>query len=234
MIRRNLTQIVPADGRHWHGAKILPRILPLLAVAALIFATIPNSGCGKGVFQEVTPTTTATAATATPSSTPTQALTESFTMRGSGDETGSNGGTCSGQTCSASGGTCECLKFTGTLSSALVGNATWTASLTVNLDDCTNTGTPGGFCCTGDSLLSTSGGKATAPDVLALSFTGPVCADPASGDVSFWGAFIVLPASSSGKFANAVGTGQINLFTEASSVAAYLTSQGDIDLLAGP
>jgi len=78
-------------------------------------------------------------------------------------------------------------------------------------------------------LFNASNGKSNA-NVLALSFTGPVCVDPTTSDLSFWGDFIVLSSSSSGRFASAIGSGQINLFSNSSGSEAYLTSQGDIDI----
>ena len=127
---------------------------------------------------------------------------------------------------------CQCLKFSGTLSSTLLGTSDWMANLTVNLDVCTNTGTQGQVCCPGDSIMNISNGTAASPNVLALSFTGPVCIASDSSNVSFWGDFIVLSASSSGKFAGATGTGQINFFSGLvdSSPPVYLAAQGDVDL----
>ena len=88
------------------------------------------------------------------------------------------------------------------------------------------------FCCPGDTVVSISNGKASAQNVLALSFTGPTCVDSSSSNVSFWGDFIVLTTSSSGKFANAIGTGQINLFSGLTDTTppVYLAAQGDIHL----
>ena len=211
---------------------LLARFLPVLAIGAMTFGLAPSSGCGKGVFQEVSSSATPSSSTqtASPSSTATQALASPLSLRGSGTQTDSTDGTCSGQACSST--TCECLTFSGSLSSTLLGNSDWTASLTVNLDECTNTGTMDQFCCNGDTLLSISNGKASAPNKLVLSFTGPACVDPASSNLSFWGDFIVLSGSSSGKFAGAIGTGQINLFSGLTdnTPPAYLTAQGDIDL----
>lgn len=214
------------------AAAKLARLLPILVIGAMTFGLAPSSGCGGGFFPQVSSSATPSSSTqtATPSSTATQALNSSLSLRGSGTQTDVTDGTCAGGTCSST--TCQCLKFTGSLSSALLGNADWTAGLTVNLDECTNTGTADQFCCTGDTLLTISNGTTSAPNVLALSFTGPACVDPNSSNVSFWGDFIVLSSSSSGKFANAVGTGQINLFTGLTDTTppVYLAAQGDINL----
>ena len=210
----------------------LARFLPVLAIGAMTFGLAPSSGCGNGFFQQVSSSATASASTqtATPSATATQALDSSLSLQGSGTQTDSSDGTCSGQACSSS--SCECLTFSGTLVSKLLGSSDWIASLTVNLDGCTNTGTADQFCCSGDSVLNISNGKANAQNVLALSFTGPACVDPVSSNLSFWGDFIVLSGSSTGKFANATGTGQINLFSGLTDTTppVYLAAQGDIHL----
>src|SRR5271166_3963271 len=75
-----------------------------------------------------------------------------FSMQGSGTQVITDG-TCSGAMCTASAGNCQCLTYQGTLNATSVGKGTWTASVTFNADDCTNTGTPGGFCCFGDGVL---------------------------------------------------------------------------------
>jgi hypothetical protein len=159
-----------------------------------------------------------------------------FSLRGTGTQNSSVGvGTCSGATCSASSGDCECLMFQGNLNATVVGNATWTAGITVNVDDCTNTGTPGpdasnpAFCCFGDGVLdATTIGKS--PSILELSFTGPVCLDPgANDDTSSQGGFIIVTANSTGKFAQTAGTGQINFFV-ADDFTAYLSGNGVIQL----
>ncbi len=219
-------------------AGVLVRFLPILAIGAMAFGLAPSAGCGKGVFSEVSSSATASAITqtatssssATPSARPTFAFNTSLSIRGSGSQVDSTDGTCSGQPCSSA--TCQCLTFSGTLSSKLLGDSDWIANLTVNLDGCINTGTMDQFCCIGDTVVSVTNGSATAPNVLALSFTGPTCADPNSSNISFWGDFIVLSASSSGKFANATGTGQINFFSGLTdeNPPVYLAAQGEIAL----
>jgi len=175
------------------------------------------------------------AATSQPAATKASAL-QVFSMRGTGTQNSTVGtGTCSGATCSASGGNCECLKFQGKLNATLVGNATWTAGVTVNVDDCTNTGTPGpdtanpAFCCFSDGVLdATTGGNS--PSMLEISFTGPVCLDPdANDDTSVQGGFIIVKANSTGKFAKTAGTGQVNFFV-ADDLTAYLSGNGVIQL----
>src|ERR1022692_4579322 len=65
-----------------------------------------------------------------------------FSMLGTGTGATPTDGTCSGAVCNASSGGCLCLTFQGKLINATqIGNATWKASVTVNIDDCTNTGT---------------------------------------------------------------------------------------------
>jgi hypothetical protein len=155
-----------------------------------------------------------------------------FEMRGSGTETGDNPGTCGGATCDATNGNCECLTFKGTLNATQVGNAPWTASLTVNLDDCTNTGTPGGFCCTGDGLLSATTGTGGSANTLGMSLTGPVCVDPnAALDVNIQGGFIILPAQSSGKFKNSTGTGQLDAYMAAADGTTYISGRGVLQVV---
>ena len=62
-----------------------------------------------------------------------------------------------------------------------MGKATWNSTVTVNVDDCINTGTTdaqgGGFCCFAGGPLSASSGANT----LAMSFTGLLCEDPNAG-----------------------------------------------------
>jgi hypothetical protein len=161
---------------------------------------------------------------------------QEFTLRGTGTQNASVGtGTCSGAICNASHGDCECLNFQGSLNTSQLGNATWTAGITVNVDDCTNTGTPGpdasspAFCCFGDGILdATTTGKS--PSILELSFTGPVCADPNSDDdLSVLGGYIIVTSDSTGKFAHSAGTGEVNLFV-AEDLTTYLAGNGVFQL----
>ncbi len=136
-----------------------------------------------------------------------------YSMRGTGVAADAVDGTCSGAACNASGGDCLCVTFQGTLNGTQIGNADWDAALTVNIDDCTNTGTPGpdpagGFCCFGDGTLNAT----VSSDTLAMSFTGPVCDDPnANDDTNVMGGFIILTADSAGKFQHSAGVGQLNI-----------------------
>jgi hypothetical protein len=161
---------------------------------------------------------------------------QEITLRGTGAQSSTVGtGTCSGAICNASNGDCECLTFQGSLNASQLGNATWTAGITVNVDDCTNTGTPGpdaknpAFCCYGDGVLdATTSGKS--PSTLELSFTGPVCTDPnANDDLSVLGGFIIVTADSNGKFAHSAGTGEVNLFV-ADDLTTYLAGSGTFQL----
>lgn len=214
------------------------RLLPILTMAAFTLAVLPNSGCGKGFFPRVTSSATATTVpTVGPSSTATaHALGREFSMRGNGSQANPTFGTCSGQKCGAPKGDCLCVQFMGSLLSSVVGNSNWTASLTINNDDCTSTGTSGGFCCTGDGLFNATNGKGKSASVLALSFTGPICVDPNSSpnplvfDSSLEATFEVLTSSSSGKFLNSTGNGHINIFTDTNSGTAYLAALGEIQV----
>lgn len=161
-----------------------------------------------------------------------------FSMRGSGTETQSDGA-CNGATCQASQGDCECLVFQGSLNATQLGNASWSASITVNIDDCTNTGTMDGFCCFGDGVLSATSGTGNAQSTLGMSYTGPVCVDPNSSsdpntlDISIQGGFIILPATSSGKFDHSTGTGQLDAYVNASDPdgATYLSGRGVLQVV---
>lgn len=172
-------------------------------------------------------------ARAQPAAAATSALTQ-FSLRGNGAEVpNSITGTCSGAPCSASGGDCECLTYQGTLNASTVGNATWNASVTVNLDDCVNTGTEdpggGGFCCFSDGTLQAMGSGGSA-STLAMSFTGPICNDPNADDnTSLQGGFIIVTSDSTGKYAHSAGTGQLNLF-EATDATTYLSGNGVFQL----
>jgi hypothetical protein len=213
---------------------MVTRLLPALMMAGLGFALASNSGCRSGgIFPEITATATATtvptlgpsaSATASPA-----AATRSIELRGSGSETTSHAGTCSGQTCGGSLHDCECVEFSGKLISTLVGSASWTADITINIDDCTNTGTAGGFCCNGDGVLNATSGSGAAESVLSLSVTGPLCTDPVASASSLESNYSVLGGTSSGKFANAAGTGQFNIYSD-SSGNAYLAALGEIQL----
>ena len=155
-----------------------------------------------------------------------------FSLRGIGNNTAVNDGTCSGRICTASGGDCQCLEFSGALTATELGKASFTAGVTVNTDDCINTGTAGpdnmaGFCCFGDGVLdATSSGKS--PSTLELSFTGPICLDPnADFDTSVQGGYAVVTANSTGKFSASAGTGEINLFVgDDADATTYLTANG--------
>jgi hypothetical protein len=165
-------------------------------------------------------------------STPKVSALQEFILRGTGTQNSSVGdGTCSGAACNASNGDCECLQFQGSLTASQLGNASWTAGITVNVDDCIDTGTPGpdaanpAFCCYGDGVLdaTTTG---TSPSTLELSFTGPVCADPnANDDLSVLGGYIIVTADSSGKYAHSAGTGEVNFFV-ADDLTTYLAGSG--------
>ncbi len=242
----NLRGVVP-DGR---TLSMMARFLPILTMVAFTFMMLPSSGCGNGIFPEVsasattttvrTATLTATATTptataSTPTSTaPTATATphganEQFSMRGSGPAAAPTVGTCNGSGCGGSARHCECLKFSGTLLSTVVGNSNWDASVTVNEDDCTTTGTSKGFCCVGDGTFEATSGTGKTMNALVFSFTGPICEDQnASLDTSLQGSFEILTSMSIGKFTNSTGTGQVNILSNGTD--AYLTALGQIQL----
>src|ERR1700733_1900630 len=153
------------------------RLLPTLLMVGFGLALASNSGCRSGgIFPKITDTPTATAIpTLGPSSSATASpvpATRTIEMRGSSAQTGSHSGTCSGQTCGGSAQNCECLELGGNLISTITGSSTWTANITINLDDCTNTGTAGGFCCNGVGVLNATSGPGASAIVLSLSVTG--------------------------------------------------------------
>ena len=153
-----------------------------------------------------------------------------FSMRGSGTQNSMTTGACSG-VCQASAGHCDCLKFSGSLNATQVGNASWTANATVNLDDCTNTGTTNGFCCFSDGSLTANGGTGSSASTLGMTFTGLTCSDPnASLDTSIQGAFIILPSKSTGKFAHSTGTGQLDAYVAANNTT-YLSGRGVLQVV---
>ncbi|HVN28538.1 MAG TPA: hypothetical protein VMT64_08640 [Candidatus Binataceae bacterium] len=209
------------------------RFLPVVAMAAFAFAMMPQAGCGKGVFNEVTSPTPTPFPTTVPSATPTAApIGTIFTMRGSSTQTGSEGGTCSGATCAGTGGNCQCTKFAGIALSS-EGNLTWTADVTVFLDDCITTGYAGGFCCNGDGTFTATQGSGASASTLMMSFTGPDCIDVTNlYATSVSGTFAIAPGTSTGKFANSTGTGHFNMSSRASDGAGYIYGLGQI-LLGG-
>src|SRR5579871_167456 len=236
---------------------MMARFVPLLTMVGFTLTMLPSSGCGKGIFTEVTPTTTATivrtatstatattptATASTPTSTANTPIStpsplpaaKEFDARGSGTQDPPFAGTCSGVGCAASSKHCECFKFAGTLLSTVLGDSSWTADITVNEDDCTATGTSPGVCCNGDGVINFTSGTGASASVLVLSVTGPFCTDPNSSDnlsaldSSLTANVQVLTTGSTGKFVNSGGTGQLNIITTGTN--AYLTTVGEINL----
>jgi len=205
------------------------RLIPFLMMAGLSLVLLPNSGCHGGVFPEVTVTATLTATVVPTATASPLATSRSLELRGSGTQTGMHSGTCSGQTCGGTSGGCDCLLFSGNLISTVVGNSTWSANVTINTDDCTSTGTSGGFCCNGDGVLNSAGGNGASASVLSIAIIGPICMDPEATVMSLEANFSVLGAMSSGRFANAAGTGQFNIYSD-SSGNAYLAALGEVSL----
>jgi hypothetical protein len=160
-----------------------------------------------------------------------------FNMRGTATSTFDKNAACPGVVCNASSGGCVCFAFTGNITGTPTGNGTWTANATVNIDDCTNTGTPSGpdpgFCCFGGGLLNIKTGSGQSASTLAMSFTGPVCSDPnADLQTSIQGGFIILTASSTGKYLHSAGTGELNAFVASDTPGTtYLSGNGTIQLV---
>jgi len=218
----------------------LSRLLPIFVMGAFTFLLLPNSGCGKGIFPEVTgsATTTATSTSfATPSSTPSPGpVVQPFSMSGSGKAVSLNDGTCTGGGCASSRGGCLCLTLAGSLSASFIGKASWTAPITINFDDCPSTGTGSGFCCIGDGLLTATAKQGKTTNILTMSMAGDVCDDPATSDaagddISVQANFKILPASSAGKFAHSIGTGRFNAFQDAATNDAWVNGNGTIQLV---
>jgi len=209
------------------------------AIAMSILTMLATSGVGRAGSNHPDPSTVRAAlehqnrtrkSSATVQAQATSPLAQ-FNLRGLGTEVpNSITGTCSGEPCAASAGDCECITYSGTLTATNVGNASWNAAITVNLDDCVNTGTEdpsgGGFCCFGDGTLDAMTGSGNSASTLAMSFTGPICNDPnANDDTSIQMGFIIDTADSTGKFQHSAGTGQINLF-EADDATTYVVGNG--------
>ena len=214
------------------------------AIAMSILTLLATGGVGRAGSNHPDPATVRAAlehrnrplnASANVQARATSALAQ-FGLRGLGAEVpNSITGTCSGAPCAASAGHCDCLTYSGTLTATDVGSASWNAAVTVNLDDCTNTGTEdpgnGGFCCFGDGTLDATTGSGSSVSKLAMSFTGPVCNDPNANDnTSVQVGFIIDTADSTGKFLHAAGTGEFNLF-EATDTTTYVVGNGVIQLV---
>lgn len=168
------------------------------------------------------------AATATPSALLT------FSMLGSATSTLDTTAPCPGVTCNGSSGTqagCNCLTLQGSLTGTQIGKATWTSTVTINTDDCINTGTTdaqgGGFCCFSGGPLSASNGTNT----LAMSFTGLLCEDPNAGDqFGIQGGFII--GAGTGKYANSAGTGQLDMSVgDDTNGTTYLSGNGVLQVV---
>jgi hypothetical protein len=165
-----------------------------------------------------------------------------LSMRGSGTATIDLVAPCPGVTCNSSMGGCACFTIQGNITGTPIGTGTWTSNLTVNTDDCTNTGTSGlggsGFCCFGGGVLTAKTGTGKSASTLAMSFTGPICSDPNDADstnggaTSIQGGFIVLTAKSNGKFLHSAGSGQINASVGIDAAGTtYLAGNGTFQLV---
>ena len=154
-----------------------------------------------------------------------------FSMLGSATSTLDDTAACPGVTCNGSSGGCNCLSFQGSLTGTQIGKATWTSTVTINTDDCINTGTTdaqgGGFCCFAGGPLSALSGTNT----LAMSFTGLVCVDPNAGDqFSVQGGFII--GAGAGKYVNSAGTGQLDMSVgNDTNGTTYLSGNGVLQVV---
>ncbi len=210
------------------------KIISLSTLALLGFGGLAMAGSGhpdaesvRAAFAHHTSRSAAfqPAATATPSALLT------YSMLGNGTSTLDATAACPGVTCNGSNGGCNCLTFQGNLTGTQVGKATWTSTVTINTDDCINTGTTdaqgGGFCCFAGGPLSAASGANT----LAMSFTGLVCDDPNAGDqFSIQGGFIVIAGA--GKFVNSAGIGQLDMSVGTDTAGTtYLSGNGVLQVV---
>jgi hypothetical protein len=231
-----LTRSIPSSIFTGVSASVFASVCTTIALLGM--ATIACAGSGHpdhlAVRAALESRGHATHAHPAAAATPKPSALLAFSMRGTATASDPADGTCSGGTCTASSGDCECIMFQGSLTATEIGNSTWTGGVTVNTDDCTNTGTTtsqgGGFCCFGDGTL-TATATSSSSNALAMSFTGNICDDPnASDDLSVQAGYIIVTDSSSGKFKNSAGTGQINLFL-ASDNTTYLAGNGVLQVI---
>ena len=130
-------------------------------------------------------------------------------LRGPGVVQEVGGAPCSGVSCTASAGHCECVTITGTATGAGFGAVSYTAAVTVNDDDITPTGGPGScFLGSGPMTLSNKSGT----NIAVVDITGAFCqyitstARTVNGNLSY----TQEPAlAQSGKFSDAFGTGSV-------------------------
>lgn len=93
-------------------------------------------------------------------------------MGGIGTLTDVPHGPCSGTTCNASAGNCECLTFTGNMNGKGFGKVSAVMALTINDDDKTPTGAYVGFCFPSAGAATLTGKKS---NVVVLAVTGLSC-----------------------------------------------------------
>lgn len=142
-------------------------------------------------------------------------------LRGGGTTPGSQPGACTGTTCTASSGNCECKTITATLLGTGVGKVSATLNLTVDDDDTFPSGSNDALCypISGPGTFTTSG-KNPSQAVLALS--GLECQSFISTAFTLGGTlnYVQEPAlGPSGKFIDAFGTGSLS-FLESVDEAA--------------
>ncbi len=117
-------------------------------------------------------------------------------------------GACSGLTCTASNGHCQCDTVSGTATGAGFGKVSYVAALTINNDQVTPTGVQGGRCSPADGIITTTQGR----NVAVLAATGTMCKSFVGGSATavFNLAYAQEPQfSQSGKFVEAFGAGSV-------------------------
>lgn len=125
-------------------------------------------------------------------------------------------GVCSGLTCSASNGHCQCDTVTGTASGSGFGKVSYVAALDINNDEVTPTGANGGQCSPADGTITLSRGH----DAAVLAATGTLCRSSVGGSATgvFNLAYTQEPQfGQSGKFSKAFGTGAVQIADDESA-----------------
>ncbi len=210
------------------------KIIPLSLLALFGYGSLAFAGSGHPDVQTVRAAFAhhaVKAAAFQPAATATPSALLTYSMLGNGTSILDDTEACPGVTCNASNGECNCLTFAGNLTGTQIGKATWTSTVTINTDDCTNTGTTdsqgGGFCCFAGGPMSLASGTNT----LAMSFTGLLCDDPNAGDqFAVQGGFIINAGA--GKFVNSAGTGQLDMSVGTDTAGTtYLSGNGVLQIV---
>jgi len=137
------------------------------------------------------------------------ALPLAMTGRGSGTETGV-AGSCNGSGNSCTDVTCECYPFSGTGTATGVGALTFQTNLLLTI-----TSTVDNLLCDGASGVLALTQKTNSGNVLMLDYQGVSCLDSAA--YVFNGSYSIDGTSSLGKFAGAMGSGNLTGSVDASS-----------------